>query len=145
MTRQSAGILIALSFWPLSVGAGEQHLAEPPLSPAARALVRQKMAQHSKQMTELVWAVVFLDHRETARIAIAIASEPRLARPTTRDATELNAALPPLYFELQDRLRDRAQNLAVAARTWDGQAVARAYGQVAETCVSCHEAYLKSP
>jgi hypothetical protein len=101
------------------------------------------MAQHSKQMTELVWAVVLLDHRETIRLATAIANEPRIARPATNDATELNASLPPLFFDLQDRLRDRGQQLANAARTWDANAVARSYGQMAETCVACHEVYLK--
>jgi hypothetical protein len=133
---------LIVMFLPAIGGAEERHLGEPPLSATARALIHQKMMQHSKQMTELVWAVVLLNHRETARLATAIANEPRLARPSTNDATELNASLPPLFFELQDRLHDRAQQLAHAARTWDATAVAHSYGQVAETCVTCHEVYL---
>ena len=72
--------------------AGEHRLAIPPLSLVARALVHQKMANHSKQMTELVWAVVLLDFRSTVELAKAMALEPRIARPTSGDATELNAA-----------------------------------------------------
>lgn len=122
--------------------AGERHLATPPLSNAARAIVRERMASHSKQMTELVWSVVLLDYAESARIATAIATEPRLARPTTGDATELNSALPPRFFELQDQLRDQARELAAAARARDPSATAKRYGGLAETCVRCHDAYL---
>jgi len=123
--------------------AGEKHLSGSQLSATARAVIHQKMADHGDQMNELVWAVVLLDRAETARIATAIAEQPRLARPSTGDATELNTALPPRYFELQDQLRDRARSLAAAAKDWDSRVVARSYGQLAETCVACHEVYLK--
>jgi cytochrome c556 len=135
--------LVFSIFLPMAAAAGEKHLGDPPLSAALRALVRQKMAQHSKQMNELVWAVVFLDHRETARLATAVATESRLGRAASSDATELNSALPPRFFALQEQLKERAENLAAAARTWDAHAVARGYGQLAETCVSCHEVYLQ--
>ncbi len=136
-------LVLALLLPALSM-AGEKHLATPPLSATARALIRQKMANHSKQMTELVWAVVFLDYRETAELAKAIALEPRLARPTSGDATELNSALPPRFFELQDQLRSRAQRLEANARLQDASTVAKSYGALAETCVACHDAYLSS-
>jgi cytochrome c556 len=124
--------------------ATEKHLATPPLSSAAREIVHQKMADHSKGMTELVWAVVFLDFQQTAALAKSIATEPRLARPLTQDATELNSALSPRFFVLQDQLRARAQRLEAAARSRDSAAMARAYGAIAETCVACHDAYLAS-
>lgn len=120
------------------------HLAAPPLDLTARALVHQKMASHSKQMTELVWAVVLLDYAQSASIAGAIGSEVRLARPTTGDATELGAALSPRFFDLQDQLRARARQLEVAARLRDSAATAKAYGALAETCVSCHDAFLSA-
>lgn len=113
-----------------------------PLSLTARALIRQRMANHSKQMTALVWAVVFVDYRESAQLAKLIANEPRFARPTTGDATELNSALPPRFFELQDQLRERALRLEVDARMNDAGAMAKSYGALAETCVACHDAYL---
>ena len=127
---------------PLVAFAAPKHLTEPPLSLTARALIHQKMVNHSKQMTDLVWAVVLLNYPQSAELAQAIAAEPRLGRPTSGDATELNSALPPRFFELQDELRTRAQHLETAARVRDPGATAKAYGQLAETCVSCHDAYI---
>lgn len=117
-------------------------MAAPPISPTARALIRQRMASHSKQMTQLVWAVVFLDYRESAQLAKVIANEPRFARPTSNDASELNAALPMRFFELQDQLRARALRLEIDARNHDASAMAESYGALAESCVACHDAYL---
>jgi cytochrome c556 len=122
--------------------ADERHLPAPPLSLTARAIIHQKMANHSKQMTELVWAVVFLDYEQAARQASAIAAEPRFARPITGDATELNTVLPPRFFDLQDQLRLRARTLEAIARTRDPNATARAFGALADSCVSCHAVYL---
>jgi cytochrome c556 len=93
-------------------------------------------------MTELVWAVVLLDHASTATLANAIAAEPRFRRPLTGDATELNSALPPRFFTLQDELLTRARELEVAARSRDAARIARGYGALATSCVACHDAYL---
>ena len=114
----------------------------PTLSLTARALLHARMVNHSKQMMELVRAVVLLDFAESAEIGRAIAAEQRFARPTSNDATELNSALPARFFELQDQLRARGQRLEAAARARDANAVAKSFGAVAETCVSCHSAYL---
>lgn len=130
---------------PMVSTAKERHLGEPKLSGTARALIKQRMSNHSKNMTELVWAVVFLDYRESAQLASVIAHEPRLARPTTGDATELNSAIPPRFFELQDELRARALRLEASARLRDPGSVAKSYGALAETCVSCHDAYMATP
>ena len=135
-------LLVLFVLAPAISMAGDRRLALPPLSLVARALVHQKMANHSKQMTELVWAVVLLDYRRTVDLAKALALEPRIARPTSGDATELNAALAPRFFDLQDQPRAKAQQLEVAAQMRDPSGVARAYGGVAETCVACHDAYL---
>jgi cytochrome c556 len=140
MTRRA--LLLFVIALPFVAQAEERHLGSPPLSETARALVRQKMAKHSRQMTELVWSVVLLEYNESAQLAQAIATEPRLARPTSNDATELNAALPPRFFELQDQLRSRAQKLEVAARARDATGMAKTFGALAETCVACHDVYL---
>ena len=100
------------------------------------------MVNHSKQMMALVRAVVLLDYPESADLGRAIAAEQRFARPTSNYATELNSALPPRFFDLQDQLRARGQRLEAAARARDSNAVAKSFGAVAETCVSCHSAYL---
>jgi cytochrome c556 len=135
-------IVVMILFAASAAMADGRHLPAPPLSMTARALIHQKMANHAKQMTELVWAVIFLDFDQAARQADAIATEPRFARPASGDATELNTALPPRFFELQDQLRQRAQLLEAVARTRDASAVAKSYGALAESCVSCHAVYL---
>ena len=125
--------------------AEEKHLATPPLSLTARALLHDKMVDHSKQMMELVRSVVLLDYADSAELGRAIAAEQRFARPLSNDATELNSALSPLFFDLQDQLRARGKRLERAARARDANAVAKSFGALAETCVACHSAYLSSP
>ena len=139
------GLLLLAFLIPSMSLAKERHLGEPKLPLMARALIKKRMSNHSRNMTELVWAVVFLDYRESAQLASTIANEPRLARPTSEDATELNAAIPPRLFELQDELRRRALQLERSARQRDPNAVAKSYGVLAETCVSCHDTYMGSP
>jgi hypothetical protein len=120
----------------------ERHLPPPAqLSPTTRALLHTKMAQHRRDMTDLVMAVILIDYPESARLARSIAEEPRLARPLTKDATELNTTLPDRYFQLQDELHERAAHLAEVARARNGAELASAFGQLAETCVSCHRVY----
>jgi len=135
-------LVLASSLMPSFADAEPLHLATPPLSATARALVHQKMENDSKDMTELVWAVVLLDYGRTGQLARAIATEPRVARPTGADATELNAAFSPRFFDLQDQLRDRARRLADATVTHDAKLVARSFSAVIETCVMCHDAFL---
>jgi cytochrome c556 len=128
-----------------SVVWADHHLPAPAHLPnAVRQIVQQRMARHSKEMTELVWAVVFLDYAGVTRQAQKIADEPRLARPVTGDATELNAIIPERFFALQEQLRVRAGRLADAARSHD-DGMAAEYGKLAETCVACHQAYLNEP
>jgi hypothetical protein len=119
-----------------------RHLPPPAqLSPAVRSLLHDRMARHGNTMTDLVQSVILLDYDKAARLAREIAEEPRLARPLTKDASELNAQLPDRFFELQDALHTRASHLAEIARTRNGAELAPAFGQLAETCVSCHRVY----
>ncbi len=119
------------------------HLAEPQYLPeAARALLHTRMQHHGATMTELLARVVLLDFEGTQRAAREIAQEPRLARPTSMDATQLNARLPERFFVLQDQLRERAAKLDSAAAAHDPARLASAYGQLTETCVACHSVYL---
>lgn len=135
-----SAILLVVSS--IALADGHQHLATPPLSAAARALVHRTMESHSKDMTELVWAVVLLDYGRTSSLARGISAAPRIARTTGRDATELNAALSPRFFDLQDQLRERSRTLAESAAHRDAKSVSRAFGSLTETCVSCHDAFL---
>jgi cytochrome c556 len=119
------------------------HLAEPQYLPeAARALLHTRMQHHGESMTELLSTVVLLDYEGTQRSAREIVEEPRLARPTTMDATQLNSRLPERFFALQDQLHMRAAQLEATATAHDPARLASAYGQLAETCVACHAVYL---
>lgn len=121
-------------------------LPEPDYLPQlAREYLRRRMDRHARDMQTLISAVVLLDKRLARELATAIATEPRLARPTAAGDEDdtLNKALPLRFFTLQDELRLRAQQVADAAKSDDDQALATAFGRLAETCVSCHSAYLK--
>lgn len=115
-----------------------QDLPEP-----ARAIIRTRMASHASEMSELMDAIMVLDYPRIRSGADAIAHDVRLARPLTHDATELNAAIPTTFFDLQDELHGRAGVLATAAERQSAFEVADAYGRVSETCVRCHASYRK--
>jgi hypothetical protein len=121
----------------------EQHLPEPQqLSPTVRAVLHERMRLHGHQMAELSWNVVKLDWNATQELAAELAAEPRLARPSEMDATQLNSQLPERFFVLQDALRENALALSRAAQSRDPRQLAQAWSALSGTCVSCHEAYL---
>jgi hypothetical protein len=118
------------------------RLAPPEYLPAeARALLRTRMASHARDMADLMSAVMVLRYDEIARRAQGIAEEAHFARPLTGDASELNSALPERFFAHDRQLRVWAGALATGAEKLDPFAVANAYGQLSETCVSCHATY----
>ena len=99
-----------------------------PLSPAARELLKARMASHGRDMNDLVSAIMVLDYVT-------------LARPVSHDATELNASLPEKFFVHQDNVKVEARALADAARAHDAYRVAEQYGRLSEGCVRCHADY----
>ncbi len=112
-----------------------------PLSPAARAILKERMASHARDMGELVSAIMLLKYPEIAQRADAIAADVNLSRPVTGDATELNSSLPEKFFVRQDDLKAAARLLGDAARNLDPYRVANAYGRLSEGCVRCHADY----
>ncbi|GMU62268.1 MAG: hypothetical protein AMXMBFR34_40310 [Myxococcaceae bacterium] len=114
------------------------------LSELARQLLRQRMARHGKDMTRLVQAVVLLEKDVAKELAQAIASEPRITRPTPGASDELNSALPEQFFVRQDELRERAKAMAQAAASESDDALAARLGDLTRTCVGCHSAYLEA-
>lgn len=113
------------------------------LSPMARQLLKRRMARHGRDMLTLVQAVLFLDRETTQRLAGELAAEPRLTRPIAGGEDDLNASLPERFFVLQDELRSRSLALAEVARKSDDAALAARLGELTQTCVSCHSAYLE--
>jgi cytochrome c556 len=99
------------------------------------------MANHTKDMTDLVSAIMVLDYPTIADRAKAVAADANLARPLGGDATELNTLLPDKFFQYQDDLRKNAGVLAAAAERMDALQVADAYGHLSESCVRCHAVY----
>jgi cytochrome c556 len=112
-----------------------------PLSDTARALLKQRMASHAKDMGELVSDIMLLHYERIRAGAQRIAGEARLSRPLTNDATELNSALPPKFFLYQDNLRLEARTLAEAAGRQHAFDVADSYGRLSQVCVRCHATY----
>jgi cytochrome c556 len=116
---------------------------QPPayLPEVARSILRTRMASHARDMGQLMSAIMVLDYPDVQAGAQAIVSDVNLARPLTGDATELNAALPPQFFDLQDELKARGRVLRDAAEHRSAFEVADAYGHMSETCVRCHAVY----
>jgi len=120
--------------------AREELPASVSLPPAARQVVRSKMARHEAQMKTLVSRVVLLDDDGIARAAGEIFDEPALARPIAGD--ELNGLLPERFFALQDELRAQARRLVIASGRHDRDAVSDEFGSLAKSCISCHEVFV---
>ncbi len=112
-----------------------------PLPPAVREILKNRMANHAREMGDLMSAIMILDYPVIHAGARSIAGNANLSRPLTADATELNAQLPEKFFEHQDDLRKHAGALAIAAEHVSPFEVADAYGRLSEACVRCHAVY----
>jgi len=124
-----------------AVAAPDRAAPPEPLSPAAREILKARMAHHARDMGDLVSAIMVLDYAHIVQKADSIASDVNLSRPISGDATELNSALPEKFFVRQDELRAGARALSAAARDLDPYRVANAYGKLSEGCVRCHADY----
>lgn len=137
---------LALSLFACALLAAPQQTQKSPapqrLSPTARAVLQHRMQGHSRDILQLVRAVVLLEYDRVAKLADSIAEDSNLARPLTGDATELNSQLPERFFKLQDELKASAHELSHAAHKRDWEAVSDAYGRMSRTCVRCHQSYL---
>jgi hypothetical protein len=119
-------------------------LPEPSwLPPEAREMLSARMDRHGEVMMMLLVSVMTLQHSDTELLAEQVAAEPRIGRPAAGEKGTISALLPPRFFTLEDQLVERAHAVAEAARANDNGRIVRAYGQLAETCVSCHSVYLQ--
>lgn len=118
---------------------------EQPLPELARDLLRKNMIEHGDNMESLLWSALMLDHKTTEIMARQILGQPRMSRPTPAAGETLNDWLPARFFELQDAMYEHAEELRRAAEARDEVGMARAYGKLAETCVTCHSVYLSLP
>jgi hypothetical protein len=113
------------------------------LSEEARRMLRQKMGRHGDDMVELMLSVTLLQYDVASEVSHRIANEPRIDRPSAGAEDDVGAALPERFFKLQDELRVKAQAVRAAAVKRDDKELAKSYGRLTETCVSCHSAYLR--
>ena len=113
------------------------------LPEATRAALATQMRTHARGMLELTSLVTTLQYDAVGPAVQRLLDEPRVARPLSNDATELNGQLPPRFFSLQDELRDDLRELARAAATHDVNALANAYATTTKACIHCHDTYLK--
>ena len=131
-----------VAFWPSRRLADDHPLrASAQLSDTARGAVKTQMHAHRAAMLDLVNAVTVLDYESAVSATDKVLAEPRMARPTTNDATELNNALPTRFFALQDELRDELVAVRAAAAARDGDKLADSFGAATRTCVRCHQTY----
>jgi hypothetical protein len=122
--------------------APERHLPVAERMPeVARAALTSQMHSHARGMMELVSTVTVLDYEAVQASVGRLIDEPRVARPLSNDASALQ--LPERFFELQDELRRHLEGVRRAAVARDSAALSDAFGAAANTCVRCHDAYLK--
>jgi len=120
-----------------SQGSPGDRLSEP-----VRRAIAQRMVNHAVDLTDLLKAVVILDHDAVVDRVRAIHEEPKLSRPPPHETDTLNAAIPKHFFELQDDLIKKTAAVEEAAKTHDDVKMGKAFGQLAESCVTCHRVYL---
>jgi|CXWL01.1.fsa_nt_gi hypothetical protein len=151
-TRTKSYALVLLITGCVTLGSGgsapdkeppRPRLAEPTYLPTlARAMLRKRMERHGHDMPRLMLSVVLLQRDVAKELSQTIASEPRFVRPRPGDGADLNHALPERFFVLQEELRQRAKAVSEAAGKADDKALGEAFGQMTQTCVACHSAYL---
>lgn len=122
----------------LSTARAAKDNAGGAVPPAARALLKKRMARHAGDMNELLSATVRVDYPTIVESAGRIAAEAPLSRPVSGDASEINAQIPPRFFDLQDELRVHARDLVAAAKERNPERVASTMGAMTATCVRCH-------
>lgn len=115
------------------------------LNPLARDVLSPRMQQHGGDIQALALSVTLLQRDRTRELAQQIADEPRLAKLPGAGANELESTIPDTFFTLQDEVRHKALALVEEAARGDDRAVARAFSDLHQACVSCHVSYLPKP
>jgi hypothetical protein len=107
-----------------------------------RELLDPSMQRHGETMETLLWGAIMIDYETTASFSRWLADEPHIARPGTAPAS-INEAMPTRFFDLQDAMFDAADALTAAAQRHDDLAMGAAFGRLAQTCITCHSAYMR--
>lgn len=108
------------------------------VSAAARRLLSETMLTHGDNMESMLWSALMLDHESVATISEWMSEPPLLKRPDPSTDKTTASALPPLFFDFQDRLQTAAKKLQKTAVARDDAALGSDIAAVVETCVGCH-------
>lgn len=144
----AAAVAMAWATWnparAAATHAKESHANQIP--PTARAVLHERMVRHGEDADALLHAAIRLDRPAVKGATARILSEPWLARPTgSATPGQLNAELPPRFYDLQDQLRRHTYAAGTAADAMDDHALAKEVGQLTTTCIECHANYLGAP
>lgn len=124
----------------LPAGRGVTH-APMALSAETRARLRPRMHRHSEAMMKLTDAVMALDDDRVARAATSLLEDSQLVQPLSASAASPETNLPPVFRELEGRLRIKTEALRAAAQAHDGERLTAAHAELAWTCAECHAAF----
>jgi hypothetical protein len=107
-----------------------------------RSVVQRRMSKHGASLMELTLAVTLLQRKTVAEAATRIGSDtglPVMPPGPTETQSQRN------FRYLEAVLRERTATLAQASSTGDNAALATAFGNMMQACISCHSLYLHQP
>jgi len=124
--------------------AADKILPLPPdvVSPDGRSVVQRRMSKHGASLMELTLAVTLLQRKTIAEAATRIGSDtglPVMPPSATETQSQRN------FRFLEGVLRQRTTTLAQASSNGDNAALATAFGNMMQACISCHSLYLHQP
>jgi hypothetical protein len=126
-----------------------EPVASRTLLPAAditedsRVYLATRMKHHGRHATDLLFAVVLMDHEGTQRIAKRIATKPPASPYNLAGEEQLRKEFPETFFDLEAELESTAQRLAADAKAKDSTAIAADYSKLVGTCVECHTLFTR--
>jgi Cytochrome C' len=107
-----------------------------------RSVVQRRMSKHGASLMELTLAVTLLQRKTVAEAATRIGSDTGLpVMPPGPTETPSQRS----FRFLEGVLRERTATLAKASGNGDNAALATAFGNMMQACISCHSLYLHQP
>jgi cytochrome c556 len=107
-----------------------------------RSVVQRRMSKHGASLMELTLAVTLLQRKTVAEAATRIGSDtglPVMPPGPSETPSQRN------FRFLEAVLRERTATLAKASSNGDNAALATAFGNMMQACISCHSLYLHQP
>lgn len=101
-----------------------------------------RMDRHGDRMILLMESVLLLNYDLARILSQELVHEPKIGRPSPDERDTIGALLPAAFFDHQDELGERASKVSAAAEARNARALTESFSRLAETCVSCHAAYL---